>query len=875
MNNDDLKSLTKDDINDFITWFEEIKTKYRFDYLSSKFISETLLNNVNIDKNGKYIYNDLDENHHLKDLLNKWNEQITNEKITNEKYNNITTTERINEIRSKYNIPENNQENNLMEKFNSMIETNIDDSELVDKFKTMIDKNIDNSEDLNIKISSLKKNIAERHKRDEEINKNRTEQKINRDLEFEKEIEQIKTTNKLPETKKEQEYIDLEKKVLQERRDDGKVTMDKLLELENKMDELERLRRENKELSSVYNSSESRYNSLFSDRRLSQYPPPPQSYLHNRVPPPVKPNPTSNLDLYRQTNKNPPDYLYRTPTPVIPATPSLYSRSSLYDRPISNDYETSMNINRYPPRNPYDRISNTPYSNLYDRPISDRYMNPSSSLDNNTDYSTERLERLKQLREKLEKENGLSAIKEKENGLYTSKNEDTTADKSSETRTSIENRKKILQGIFEKIKDNKSGKITDDKKIEDNYSSEEYNFFINLDNQEKEYYLLIENSIRDHNKMDIPLRFKILDKDINLENKAIIIKKIDDHNKSKFSLGGENNKFNNWLTGLLKVPFGEYKYLPITKENTKEEICDYLLKSKKILDEAVFGHTTTKNQIIQLITQWITNPEAGGNVIGIQGPMGNGKTTLIKEGVSKAVDRPFAFITLGGCSDAAFLEGHHYTYEGSMWGRVVDILIQSQCMNPIFYFDELDKVSQTKRGDEIINMLIHLTDSSQNTEFQDKYFSGINIDLSKSIFIFSFNDPAKISPILLDRLLVIKTDGFEKEDKIAIAKDYLLPGLFTNIGLDQEKVEFSDGVLGHIMEKYTDENGVRTLKRCLELTISKLNVLLLTKGTDLFSYDINIDETPIKLTNDNIDTLLKEFYKDNEDKDRMEFAMYM
>ena len=212
MNNDDFKSLTQEDINDFIFWFEEIKTKYHFDYLSSNFISETLFNNVNIDKNGKYIYNDLDENHHLKALLDKWNEQIMNEKN-----NNITMTERINEIRCKYNIqdniqentqenkqdniqenkqennqenkqenkqesiPENKQENNqenkqennqenkqenkqesipennLMEQFNSMIETNIDDSELVDKFKTMIDKNIDNSEDLNKKISSLKK----------------------------------------------------------------------------------------------------------------------------------------------------------------------------------------------------------------------------------------------------------------------------------------------------------------------------------------------------------------------------------------------------------------------------------------------------------------------------------------------------------------------------------------------------------------------------------------------------------------------------------------------------------------------------------------------------------------------------------------------
>lgn len=859
MNNDDLKSLTKDDINDFISWFEEIKTKYRFDYLSTKFIRETL-NNVNIDKNGKYIYNDLDENHHLKGLLDKWNEQITRE--TN---NKISMVDRINEIRCKYNIKEtNNKDNNLMDEFNAMIENNIDDNELVDKFKTMIEKNIDNTEELNEKISSLKKNITEKHKRNEEINNNRIEQKNKRDLEFEKEMKKLRNTNKITdniENKKKQEYMDLEKKVLNERKDDGEVTMDKLLELEQKMDELEKLRKENQALSNIYNNSENRYNSLFSDRRISQYPPPPQSYLTNRVPPPVQqPTRQSYLDYYRQSKPSYTDYLYR------PVAQNIYNRPitpSIYDR-------TSTDINRYQPISPYDRTTHSPYSNLYDKSIMDKYMNQSSTLDNKNEYSNERLERLKELREKIEQENGLSTIKEKENGLYTIQEDKT----SNETTTSIETRKKILQGIFEKLK-NKSENSTNDKKIEDNYSSEEYNYFINLNQQEKEYYLLVENAIREHNKMDVPLRFKILDKEINLENKAIIIKKIDDHNKSKFSLGGENNKFNNWLTGLLKVPFGEYKYLPITKDNTKDEICDYLLKSKKILDEAVFGHTTTKNQIIQLITQWITNPDAGGNVIGIQGPMGNGKTTLIKEGVSKAVDRPFAFITLGGCSDSAFLEGHHYTYEGSMWGRVVDILIQSQCMNPIFYFDELDKVSQTKRGDEIINMLIHLTDSSQNTEFQDKYFSGINIDLSKSIFIFSFNDPAKISPILLDRLLVIKTDGFEKDDKIAIAKDYLLPGLFKNIGMEPDKVEFSDNVLTHIMEKYTDENGVRTLKRCLELTISKLNVLILTKGTDLFSYDINIDELPIKLTNDNIDTLLKEFYKDDDDKDRIQYAMYM
>ena len=110
--------------------------------------------------------------------------------------------------------------------------------------------------------------------------------------------------------------------------------------------------------------------------------------------------------------------------------------------------------------------------------------------------------------------------------------------------------------------------------------------------------------------------------------------------------------------------------------------------------------------------------QSQGNVLAIQGPMGNGKTTLVKEGIAKAINRPFAFIALGGASDSSFFDGHSYTYEGSHWGRIVDILIESKCMNPIIYFDELDKISESK-GDEIIRLLTHLTDPSQNTLFQD------------------------------------------------------------------------------------------------------------------------------------------------------------
>ena len=98
------------------------------------------------------------------------------------------------------------------------------------------------------------------------------------------------------------------------------------------------------------------------------------------------------------------------------------------------------------------------------------------------------------------------------------------------------------------------------------------------------------------------------------------------------------------------------------------------------------------------------------------------KLPLVKEGLSKILNKPFSFIALGGASDGSFLEGHSFTYEGSVWGKIVNVLMESKCMNPVIYFDELDKVSDTQKGDEIINILIHLTDPAQNNQFNDKYY---------------------------------------------------------------------------------------------------------------------------------------------------------
>ena len=164
--------------------------------------------------------------------------------------------------------------------------------------------------------------------------------------------------------------------------------------------------------------------------------------------------------------------------------------------------------------------------------------------------------------------------------------------------------------------------------------------------------------------------------------------------------------------------------------------------------------------------------------MGFEGPPGVGKTSLAKYGLSNCLkdddgnSRPFAFIAIGGSSNGSTLEGHNYTYVGSTWGRIVDILMETKCMNPIIFIDEIDKVSRTESGREIISILTHLVDPTQNDKFQDKYFSNIDLDLSRALFVFSYNDVELIDRILLDRIHRIKFDNLTLEDKLVICNDY-------------------------------------------------------------------------------------------------------
>ena len=433
------------------------------------------------------------------------------------------------------------------------------------------------------------------------------------------------------------------------------------------------------------------------------------------------------------------------------------------------------------------------------------------------------------------------------------------------------NKKKLLlkqkkKQMEKKIKDKLFKKFTKISDDDPSFGEERY-FKNNLDIVQLENTIEEYSQIKQATTVNKPYLIKLIESPIPISFKSIALKKIE----TLRSMGdnhenGEYYKIKNWLDIFMKIPFGIYNNLSVTLDDGLAECHEFMINAKNILDDAVFGLNDAKLQIMQLIGQWIVNPKAMGTAIAIKGPMGTGKTTLIKDGISKILNRPFSFIALGGATDSAFLEGHSYTYEGSMPGKIVDILVQAQCMNPIIYCDELDKLSDTPKGEEITGILTHLTDPAQNEQFHDKYFAELDFNLSRTLLIFSYNDESKINPILKDRMYRIETKGYTKDEKTTIANNYLLPKIQKQLNIEAGKIIIATEILHYIIEKYTEkEDGVRNLKRCLEIIYTKLNLYRLMKpGTNLFEKDLTLKiEFPnkqgesINLTEEMIEKLIK------------------
>jgi len=366
-------------------------------------------------------------------------------------------------------------------------------------------------------------------------------------------------------------------------------------------------------------------------------------------------------------------------------------------------------------------------------------------------------------------------------------------------------------------------------------------------------------------RIEKPYRISILESNIPLQFKAIAMKKV---NALRYAEpgSGEYAKLKSWIDTFMSIPFGNYRTLPVNISDGVEKCHEFMEQAQKTLNNAVYGLNDAKMQIMQMLGQLITNPNAIGSAIAIKGPMGTGKTSIVKEGISKILNRPFAFIALGGATDSSFLEGHSYTYEGSVWGKIVQIIIDSKCMNPVIYFDELDKISDTPKGEEIAGILTHLTDTSQNSQFHDKYFADIDFDLSKCLFIFSYNDESKVNPILRDRMYSIQTKGYDKKQKTVISYQYLLPKIQEQVKFTSDEIILPEESIHYIIENHCNkEDGVRSLKRCLEIIHTKLNLYRLMKpGSNLFEEDMSVKvEFPFIITKDIVDKLIKKQLDDN------------
>jgi len=414
------------------------------------------------------------------------------------------------------------------------------------------------------------------------------------------------------------------------------------------------------------------------------------------------------------------------------------------------------------------------------------------------------------------------------------------------------------------VKDARKNNTKEYRKLiysESDKPSEMKYFKTKMSNAEQRRIMSELKEINQHMGIDKPYRLALLESAIPPKLKATAMQKIN-MIRSMDTCDAEYFKLKNWVDTFMSIPFCKYSNLSVSMADGIETCHEFMSNAKSILDKCVYGLDDAKLQILQMVGQWISNPNAMGTAIAIKGPPGTGKTTLVKEGISKILGREFVFIPLGGTGDASFLEGHSYTYEGSTWGKIVQSLIECKCMNPVFYFDELDKISDTPKGEEITGILTHLTDTSQNSQFHDKYFSEVDFDLSKCLFIFSYNDESKVNPILRDRMYRIQTKGYDAKEKIVIARNYMLPKIREQVGFQPDDVVIPDDTVKHIVGSKNltqEEDGVRNMKRCLEIIHTKLNLFRLMKPDEnLFEKDMKLEvQFPFTVTPKIVDVLIK------------------
>lgn len=380
------------------------------------------------------------------------------------------------------------------------------------------------------------------------------------------------------------------------------------------------------------------------------------------------------------------------------------------------------------------------------------------------------------------------------------------------------------------------------------------NILNNLEKNSEEHYKLKKKI---YENLNDEMFNRILNSQHNDEIKQLLYRK---YEKIRgIEKNDEYYKMMEWINIVLSVP------VEIKKINNSSILFNQICDISEKMNEKIYGLHKIKEKILETFATLMNNNIGNNKCIALVGPPGVGKTSFAKC-IADALDLPFEHISLGGIKDSSYIVGHGSTYVGSKTGIIVESLIKMKYKNGVLLLDEFDKISNSSEGMEIYSSMLHILDYTQNNKFKDIYLSEIDIDLSHLLIILAMNDEKNLNNALLDRLSIIRIDGYTNYEKKDIASNFIIGKLMDKYNLKKMDIIIDDNIIYYIINKYASkESGVRELERCFSIIFEKINILKIINNKEneiVLSYKIKNFKLPFKLTYNIVDMLLEKIYKD-------------